>query len=385
MPYLDEVLFDLTARLDDGLPPVERGARPLSRFAGEGASADHVQRVANVSDARVVPSTLTQRRGRALAETMLKALAEATPSAGGYLVPRELANEVLMLLRARSAVMRMNVTIVPVKKELAVAYLASGGSASYVAENARIPVSEQTFGEEVLLRPKQLAALIPVSNRLLRDASETPDVDRIIRLDLAEVLALRADLAFLRGTGSASEPVGIANLAGLTPGPDLGMNGDTPDYDVLKDTVAAMRAINAPFLNPGWIFHPRLLSTLEKMKDAEGRYLADAGLLSFDATGGGGTLLGFRFATTTQIPITITTGTSTDTTDLYFSSDWQECWVGENEEFGIEMSSEAAYTVDGTNWNSAFQQNQTLFRAVMHHDIGLRRPALFTVVTGVRP
>jgi HK97 family phage major capsid protein len=279
----------------------------------------------------------------------------------------------------------MRPTIVPVKKELAFAYLASGGTAAYVHENARIPVSEQTFGEQVLLRPKQLAALIPVSNRLLRDASEVPDVDRIIRIDLAEVLALRGDLAFLRGAGPDPEPVGIASTAGLTPGPDLGPDGDTPDYDTLKDVVAAMRSLNAPFANPGWIFHPRLLSTLEKMKDAEGRYLADAGLLSFEPTGGGGTLLGFPFATTTQIPINLTTGTSTDTTDVYFSSDWQECWIGENEEFGIELSREAAYTVDGTNWNSAFQQNQTLFRAVMHHDIGLRRPELFTLVTGVRP
>ena len=94
---------------------------------------------------------------------------------------------------------------------------------------------------------------------------------------------------------------------------------------------------------------------MEKLKTAEGVYLADAGLLTFDVTGGGGTLLGFRFATTTQIPTDIEVGNSTDCTDVYFSSDWQECWVGENEEFGIELSREAAYTVDGTNWNSAFQ------------------------------
>ena len=315
---------------------------------------------------------------------MAKALAEATPSAGGYLVPGEIASEVLMLLRARSAVMRMGPTIVPVAKELSVSNLASGASTGYVAENTRIPVSEQTFGQTVLLRPKALAALVLVSNRLLRDASESPDVDRVIRTDLAEVLALRADLAFLRGTGAGSEPLGISNMTGLTPGPDLGPDGDAPDYDLLMDVVAAMREQNAPFLNPGFIFHPRLLSTLEKMKDAEGRYLAEGGLLTFDPTGGGGTLLGFRFATTTQIPISLTTGTSTDTTEIYFSSDWQECWIGENEDFAIAVSGEAAYSPDGTTWNSAFQQNQTLFRATTHHDIGLRRPGLFTVVEGVK-
>lgn len=55
------------------------------------------------------------------------------------------------------------------------------------------------------------------------------------------------------------------------------------------------RAAPAPFERPGWIFHPRIISTLEKLKDAQRRYLAGAGLPTFDATGGGGTLLGFPF------------------------------------------------------------------------------------------
>lgn len=46
----------------------------------------------------------------------------------------------------------------------------------------------------------------------------------------------------------------------------------------------------------------------------------------------------------------------------------------------------AAYTPDGgTTWVSAFQNRQTLFRAVACHDFALRRPSLFSVMTGVRP
>jgi len=97
-------------------------------------------------------------------------------------------------------------------------------------------------------------------------------------------------------------------------------------------------------------------------------------------------LLGFPFRTSTQIPINLTTGSSTDTSEIYFSSDWQECWIGENEELRIEISGEAAYTTDGgTTWISAFQNRQHLFRATWSHDLGLRRPSLFSVMTGVRP
>jgi HK97 family phage major capsid protein len=236
-----------------------------------------------------------------------------------------------------------------------------------------------------LLRPKDLTALVPVSNRLLKDAATNPSIEQVIRADLAEVMALRADLAFLRGTGVGGEPTGIRNSSGLTPAPSLGSNGATASFDNLKDMVAAIRAQNAPFNRPGWIFHPRLLNTLEKMKDSSGRYLAEAELLTFDATGGGGTLLGYPFRTTTQIPVNISTGTSNDTTEIYLGSDWGECWVGEEQALIIEVSGEASYSIDGTTWNSAWQQQQHLFRAVWRHDIGLRRPQLFSVMTGVRP
>ncbi|MEJ7567715.1 MAG: phage major capsid protein [Gaiellaceae bacterium] len=311
------------------------------------------------------------RWGRPLRGALTKALAEATESAGGYLVPAEVSDEILTALRARSAVMRLGPRIVPVEKELSVVSISSGASASYVGENLRIAVSEEAFAQAPLLRPKQLAALVPVSNRLLRDAEESPDIEEVIRADIAEVLALRADLAFLLGTGLDGGPIGIANVPGLTPAPDLGTNGRTPTFDDLKDAVAALRPANAPFMRPGWIFNPRLLSTLEKVKDSTGRYLADAGLLTFDATGGGGTLLGFKFATTAQIPTNLSVGSSDDTTEIFFSSDWEEAWIGENEALTIELSSEASYTVDGVAWQSAFQQKQTLFRATLHHDLGL--------------
>jgi len=142
---------------------------------------------------------------------MAKALAEGTPGAGGYLVESEVADEVLRLLRARSAVMQLGPTVVSVKKELLVTSIASGTSAFWVAENAAIPPSEPTFSQTPVLRPKELAALPAVSNRLLRDAAEVPDIEEVLRSDLAEVLALRADLAFLQGTGGA-EPTAIVEM-----------------------------------------------------------------------------------------------------------------------------------------------------------------------------
>ncbi len=355
--------------------------RSPSRFAGPLSDPDHV---AEVTKSFGAGHTMVPRGG--IGGIMNKAMAEATDSAGGYAVPTEDAGEIMRLIRARSAVMRMGPRVVPVAKELDVTSFATGSAAYYVAENAAIPTSEPTLAQRALLRPRELAALVPVSNRLLRDAAGSSDLESVIRDDLAEVLALRTDLAFLQGIGTGGEPLGIRNQPGLTPGPDLGTDGGTPDFDDFKNLVAGLRAANAPFQQPGWIFNPRTINTLERLKDSTGRYLADAGLLTFGATGGGGTLLGFPFATSTQIPTTITTGTSNDTSYVIFSSDWSEAWVGENESLRIELSDQATYTPDGgATFVSAFQNRQTLFRATVCHDLALRRPNLFSTLTGVRP
>jgi len=392
MRTLEEILTGIDQRLAS--LHSDKPSRTGSRALLSGADLSLVEHVAKGGTIETVEPASSKAlglgsakpRSGGLAAAFTKALAEGTGSAGGFLVERDVAEEIMGMLRARSAVLRLGPRIVPVRKELALHSVASGSTAYYVAENANIPISEPSFAENILLRPKELAALVPISNRLLRDASESPDVEQVLREDLAEVLSLRADLAFIQGSGGA-EPLGIRNATGLTAAPSLGTNGGTPTFDNLKDSVANLRAANATFTRPGWLFHPRTINTLDKIKDGQGRYLAETGLLEFDSTGGGGRLLSFPFTTSTQIPTNVTTGTSADTSYIVFSSDWQEAWVGENvETLAIEASSEATYTTDGgTTWVSSFQSRQTLFRALAAHDFALRRPALFTVMTGVRP
>ena len=390
---LEEVLQQLaesTAAVADelegkSLDEVKRAG--TSRYVGQYSTPEGAREVQEKGGYHLARPA-SEERGHAKAGggfgTQVKALAEGTGSAGGVLVAPEVAEGILTALRARSAIYRMGPRTIDVKKLLSVLSMSSGATAYYTAENAAIPVSEQTFAEAALLAPKELTAMVPVSNRLLRDADD-PSIETIIREDLAEVLALRADLAFLRGTGTG-EPRGIVNTVGVTPGPNLGAAGGVPTFSQLKTIPASLRALNAPFRSPGWVFHPRLLASLEAIVDGEGHFLMDDGLLTFDETGGGGTLLGYKFVTTTQLPINQTVGASTDTTTVIFSSDWDECWIGEEQAFTIDLSAEASYTPDaGTTWISAFQNRQTLFRASWAHDLGLRRPQLFVVTPGVRP
>lgn len=392
-------LSTILSSLDQRLEAIQKNREPgPDRAVLPGASPGLVERVAKGGsvdelvergEISIAPQSgakmLDGRRTGGISGAAQKALALGTNASGGFLVDEETHAEVMKQLRARSAVLQLGPRELPVKKELDVVSLTQGAVAHWVTEGAAIPVSEQAFAETPLLRPKELAGLVPVSNKLLKAASETPAVEEVVREDVGEVLALRADLAFMQGTGG-SEPLGIRNTAGLTAAPDLGANGRQPSYDDLKLMIANVRGSNAPFGSPGWIMHPRTLGTIERLKTSTGEYLAETGLLQIDRTGGGFTLLGYPGRTTTQVPTNITAETSTDTSYIVLGSDWSEAWVGEGQQLEIETSVDGTYTTDGgTTWRSAWHMRETLIRAVWTLDFALRRAQCFSILFGVRP
>lgn len=363
------------------------GGRGASRFLPSGdEQAAHVMKALSDGTAQATGGGALGQPKATLAGAMQKALAEATPSAGGVLVPAEVSNDVMEKVRSLNAVMRMNPRVVTVEKELDLPSVATGATAYYVQENARIPVTEQTFALTPVLNPIDLAVLTPVSNRLLRDASTQPSLEEVIRNDMAGAIAGRADLAFLQGLGGGNEPLGIRNHPGVTPGPDFGANGKLLEANDFRAIVAKLRDADCPFLRPGWIFSPKVLTHLESLTDTTGRRLLDSGELSYDSTGRGGRLFGYPFATTTKIPTTLARGTSNNATYVIFG-DFSEVWIGENLGLTIEAADQATYvTVDGEGnevVHSAWQNRQHVFRAVTAHDLAIRRPQWVVVAEGV--
>jgi HK97 family phage major capsid protein len=313
-----------------------------------------------------------------------KALAEGTPSAGGVLVPREYMDDLLGLLREQAVVRRANPRSQRFQKEMYQTSVSTGATAFYTQENAQIPISEESFAEAPLLTPKNLTALVPASNYLLRDAAEAED---FVRADLAEVLALREDLAFLRGTGTLGEPRGFRNIVGITLDPLApGASGIQLSLANIRRIRAVFRSQNAGAVRPTWFFNPEFLTYLETLEEMSGgsptgRTLLDAETITYNDEGmTSGRFDGVPFFSTTQLPNGTTGGNPT--TELYLVN-MAETILGENQELEIDLSREASYW-DGAAWVSAFQNNQTLFRAVMRHDIAHRRPSQIIVQTGAR-
>lgn len=85
-------------------------------------------------------------------------------------------------------------------------------SVGWFSENSAIPQTDAAFNK-ITLSPKHVGAWTEYSRNMLLQSS--PDIESLLRSDLAQVLALEVARATITGTGTNSEPTGILNTAGI--------------------------------------------------------------------------------------------------------------------------------------------------------------------------
>lgn len=301
-----------------------------------------------------------------------KALAAGDATAGGFLVGEEMSSEVIELLRPAAVVRRSNPVIMPMDRgNLTLPKITGGAQSSYVGENDNGGLTEQAFGS-VKLTFKKMVTLVPVSNDLLRFASY--NADAIVRDDLVQSMATREDLAFIRGDGLLDTPLGMRNwaLAGNIFAANATVNLDNVTSD-LGDAVLSLEVAHVRMIRPTWFFSPRTKKYLMTVRDGNGNYAFRDEMLR-------GTLWGFPFQSTTQIPSNL--GGGSDESEVYLT-DMADAVIGESTEMTIDASGEAAY-FDGATVQSSFSRDQTVIRAIAEHDFVMRHDASIAVITAVK-
>lgn len=304
--------------------------------------------------------------------TKKTALASGTDSLGGYLVPAQFVAQIIELLRAETVLDKIGMTVIPNLTGSPVEFPTQEGGATtfWIGENSPITESNQTFGTRSM-QPKKLAALVKISNSLLR--LNNTSAEAVVRADIAKVMALRLDLAGLRGTGGP-QPTGITNTTGINTF-DIATNGGRFDFQQAEKMVEALDTANALRGKLGFVMHPKIKSIMKKERIAqfsgqtEGAYvvLPMSDQLLQDS-------LGWPFASTTQIPINLTQGSGTDLSEVYFAN-WAELILGMWG--GMEL---LASNVAGDNNGGAMTSDQTWIRAIMEADFMIRHPESFAVV-----
>lgn len=300
-----------------------------------------------------------------------RALAAGSGSAGGFIVPEQYSAELIELLYPASAVRRMGARVIPMPGgNLTLPKLTGGATAAYVGENSNMTKTEQTFGQ-LKLSAKKLAALVPISNDLIRFSS--PSADAIVRADLIQSIATKEDSEFLRGDGLGLGPKGLRHWAPaanvLAVNATVNLANVTTDLGKLE---LALMGANVRMIQPGWIMAPRTRVYLENLRDSNGN-------VAFPEIAQG-RLKGYPFAMTTQIPVNLAV-TGTGESEIYFV-DFADVVIGEVPGLILDVSSEAAY-YDGSAVVSSFSQDQTVIRVIVQHDLGMRHDASVAVLKDV--
>jgi HK97 family phage major capsid protein len=189
-----------------------------------------------------------------------KALGTISDVAGGSLVGFPVLGELIELQRNLEvfAAAGAQEIALPPNGRLQFPKLTGGSTAYWVGEASAITESTPPTGN-LDLQAKKLGVLVKMNNELLRFAS--PSAEGLVRLDMARVAALKADLAMLEGTGGTQ-------IKGLTTYSDIGThtasttggNGDTFE----PEDVALMEgklpdAIDAP---TAWVMRKNFFSVL---------------------------------------------------------------------------------------------------------------------------
>jgi len=290
------------------------------------------------------------------------ALSVGTDTAGGFSVPTILMPGILSALAPASSLMQAGAGIVPLEegaKSFTWAAVDTLPTAAWRAEGGTLATSDPAF-RAVIATPRSLAFTFKVSRELLADGR---NLTQALLLAIGQAFAKEMDRAGLRGTGTAPEPRGILNTSGIQAVTN-GINGASLATTRYANVFSAAQAIlnaNGPMPTAA-IMAPRSRIVLGGQLDTTGQPLRVPEMLA-----------GMQLIATSQIPVNLTVGTSTDCTEIYLG-DFTQVVFMLREAPSVQLLNEA-YAATG----------EIGFACHARVDIAVLRPSVFAVVTGVRP
>ena len=143
-----------------------------------------------------------------------RAAAAGTLAAGGALVGTDrLDGSFVELVRQRSAFISAGATVLSgLQGNVEIGRQTGKSTYYFVGEDVDVTASDLTFGL-INMTPKTIGARVPVSRRLMIQSS--PDIETLVRNDIINEITLGVDYVTGYGTGSSSQPLGLANASGI--------------------------------------------------------------------------------------------------------------------------------------------------------------------------
>lgn len=303
------------------------------------------------------------------AKTISKDMSTTTDSAGGFIVPVQIMeNMIIPLLQKRITALSLGVQRLPLSgSPVQIPKITTAATAYWVAENTSVTANDLAFGQ-LNMTPHAVASRVILSNRLINLSN--PAAEQITRAQIAKDLGIAIDAAIYTGTGASGQPTGIVQTSGINTVTSFGSYKAITAYGKLLDMIQELSVDNVELTNARWAMHSSVYTALAQIVDggATGINL-ERRLFGAGALNGAQTLLGYQYTITNQL--TAVTGSATSNTMLF--GDFSQCYLGEWGTMVLRSSDVAG---------DSFAKMQTQIMAAMEVDVGVAQPNAFCTSTG---
>lgn len=345
-----------TARgVDDGFGPeipdlIDIRTSGLTR---EMRVADHVRQLGKERHDLTPGAYLRAMFTGAKTEAERRALSEGSNSAGGFTVPDLLSAQFIDAARKAATVFQAGAITIPLESDnVSIAKVASDPAPAWRAENAAVAESDPTFAQVTFI-PRSLAVLVKCSRELLMDSV---NMETLLPQIMASAMAVELDRVALFGTGTAPQPRGIANFAGVQ---EVAHDAALASYGPLIAARTLVKTANHEAVS-AYIMHPRDEGTLAGLTATDGQPLMLPPAIA-----------SVPMLASTSVPADEGAGTNEST---IITGDFTKLMIGIRHEIQIEVLREL-FAGNG----------QIGFIAHLRADVAATHENAFTKITGIVP
>jgi len=268
-----------------------------------------------------------------------------TAANSGAIIPTDhRADQYIGALRNSLLTRRLGVRVLSgLSGNVSIPKYGSGVTTGWVADNSSLNASDMTHGS-VTLSPKHAGSLSEMSRSLIMQSS--PDIEQLLREDMAAGLATALDRVTIGG-GGANEPAGIIATLGAA-----NATLATPTWAEVLEIVKDVEVANALGVH-SWLLNPaakaKLSGTLKVTGDAGAGFLLEGGKIGDHAA-----------YSTNQVPAAAAAGA--------IFGDWSQVLLGIWSELDVLVN-----PYDST----AYARGGVMVRAMATCDIAMRHIEAF--------
>lgn len=199
---------------------------------------------------------------------------------------------------------------------------ATGVTAAWTPETTDAGAGDPTTAPRSIT-PYRLAAYTDLSKQLL--IQDNYSIEQYLIQSFMKAFAVKIENAAIQGTGSG-EPYGVINTANIG-SVAIGTNGGAPTYAKVLEIVQTTESNNAG-MNGKWLTNPKVVAKLKQtaIDSGSGGFVMGYNNLFTSAMG---VIDGKECYTTSNVPSTLSKGTTTGVCSALIYGDWENLVIGQ--------------------------------------------------------